>query len=76
VGRLVHAACATRGEETLSASLVARRERIRLDQVGGLIDQLVLAIRLGAADARLLPQMMVLVDADIAFRRTLELHAG
>src|SRR5580704_16804132 len=56
--------------------LVTLRERIRLDEIGGLVDQLVLAIRLRLADARLRPEVMVLVDAHIAFRRALELHAG
>src|SRR5216683_4597753 len=55
--------------------LVTLGERIRLDQVGGLVEQLVLTVRLGAADAGLRPEVMVLVDADIAFRRTLELDA-
>ena len=57
-------------------SLVALRERIGLDEIGGLVDQFVLAVRLGAADAGLRPEVMVLVDADVAFRRALELDAG
>ena len=58
-----------------SSLLVALRERIGLDQIGGLVDQLVLAIGLGAADAGLRPEVMVFVDADVAFRRALELDA-
>src|SRR5579883_1512191 len=65
-----------RERSEFSASLIARREWIRLDQVGSLVDQLVLAVRLGATDARLGPEVMVLVDADIAFRRALELDPG
>src|SRR5271170_5666294 len=56
--------------------LIALRERIGLDQVSGLVDQLILTIRLGAADAGLRPEVMVLVDADVTLRRALELDAG
>ncbi len=57
-------------------SLIALRERIRFDQVRSLVDQFVLAIELGLADAGLRPEVMVLVDADIALRCALELHTG
>src|SRR5690348_8352510 len=59
-----------------AASLIALGERIRLDEIGGLVDQLVLTVRLRLADAGLRPEVMVLVDADVAFGRALELHAG
>ena len=58
------------------ALLISLRERIRLHQVGGLVDEIVLAVGTGAADARLAPEMMVLMDANVAFRRSLELDAG
>src|ERR1700751_382861 len=65
----------TQASDEWASSLIALRERIRLDQVGSLIDQLVLAVRLGSADAGLRPEMMVIVDANVAFRRALELNA-
>src|SRR5438876_8139811 len=52
--------------------LVALRERIGLDQIGGLVDQFELTIELGLSDSGLRPQVMVFVDADVTFRRTLE----
>src|SRR5215471_2364848 len=57
-------------------SLVALRVRVGLHEVGGLVDQVVLTVGFGASDARLAPQVMVLVDAHVAFRRALELDAG
>src|SRR5580693_1015849 len=36
-----------------TVSLVSLRERIGLDEIGGLVDQFVLAVSLGAADAGL-----------------------
>src|SRR4051812_5632005 len=58
------------------ALLISLGERIRLHQVGGLVDEIVLAVGTRAADARLAPEMMVLMDANVAFRSTLELDAG
>ena len=55
------------------ASLITLRERIRLDEIGRLIDQLVLAIEFGPADAGLGPEVMIFMDTDVAFRGTLEL---
>src|SRR6266705_4654677 len=62
-------------ERAKAVSLIALGEGIRLDEVGGFVNQFVLAIELGLADARLRPQVMIFVNADVAFRRTLELDA-
>src|SRR5215470_13521158 len=56
--------------------LIALRIRIRFHQLSRFVDQVILAILAGAADPRLAPEMMILVDADVAFRRALELDAG
>src|SRR5689334_7150053 len=61
---------------TKRTALIALGERIGLDEIGGLVDQLVLTVRLRLADAGLRPEVMVLVNADITFRRALELHTG
>src|SRR5476649_1154731 len=58
------------------ASLVALGEGIGLHQLGGLVDHVVLAVQAGFADAGLAPEVMVLVDPDIAFRSALELDVG
>src|SRR5258705_10700920 len=55
--------------------LVTLRERIGLDQVGGLEEQFELAIELGIADAGLRPEVMVFMDAHVAFGRFLEFDA-
>jgi hypothetical protein len=52
--------------------LVALGERIRLDQILGLVNQLELTIELGATDPGLGPQMVVFMDPHVTFRRTLE----
>src|SRR5258707_194516 len=57
------------------ALLVTLRKWIGLHQLRRFVDQIVLAIEPRAADASLAPEMMILVDADVAFRRTLEFHA-
>src|SRR6202012_308947 len=56
--------------------LVALRERIRLDEVLGFVDQLELTIELGATDASVRPQVMVFVDTHIPFGRILEFNTG
>jgi hypothetical protein len=56
--------------------LVTFREWIRLYQVFDFVDELVLTIQQCLADAGLAPQMMVLVDTDVAFRRAGELDTG
>src|SRR6185436_2544358 len=56
--------------------LVALRERIGLDEIGGLEDQLELAVELGLADAGFRPEVMVFMDAHVAFGRLLEFDAG
>src|SRR3981189_1856380 len=56
--------------------LVAPRERVGFDQIGCLVDQLELTIELGATDAGLGPEVMVFVDANVAFGRALEFHTG
>ena len=57
MGSLVHAEIFCKSERQMTPSLalllISLGERIRLDQVGGFIDQLVLAVRLGFADAGL-----------------------
>ena len=60
------------GGRTRAFLLVALRERIRLNQIGGFEDQFELAVELGATDPRLRPQMVVLMDPHVTFRRTLE----
>src|SRR6185369_16013361 len=55
--------------------LVALRERIGLDQISRFEDQLELAIELGLADAGLRPEVMVFMDAHVAFGRLLEFDA-
>src|SRR5436309_4848719 len=61
---------------TRAALLIALRIRIGLHQLGRFVDQVVLAVLARAADPRLAPEMMVLMDADVAFGRALELDAG
>ena len=55
--------------------LVAFRERVRFHQFFGLVDNLVLAVRLSLADTGLGPQVMVFVDAHVTFWRFGELNA-
>src|SRR5258708_38070827 len=57
-------------------SLVALGERIRLHQILGLVADTVLSVGSCPPDPRLAPEMMILVDAHIAFRCALEFHAG
>src|SRR5690242_10693855 len=74
-GLTVHAR--ERGDAGGSAGLlVALRERIGLEQIGGLEDQLELAVELGLADAGLRPEVMVFMDPHVAFGRALEFDAG
>src|ERR1700744_2456184 len=53
--------------------LVDLPERIRLDQILGFEHHVELTIGPGATDAGLRPQVMIFVDADVTFRRALEL---
>src|SRR5690554_7284033 len=63
--RRLHKEAASLGRSNRSL-LVTFRERIGLHQVGGLVDHVILTIEAGMADAQLAPQMMVLVDLDVA----------
>ena len=56
--------------------LVTFRERIGFHQLVGFINHFILAIGFGAADAGLGPEVMVFVDADIAFRCLGNFDAG
>ena len=75
-GPAVRARERCRGHDAEARLLVALRERIRLHQVGGLVDQVVLAVELAPCRRASCSTVMVLVDADVAFRRALELDAG
>src|SRR6266568_2299192 len=57
-------------------SLVALGERVRLDQLGRLRDDLECAVELAHRDARLAPQVVVGVELHVAFGRQLQLDAG
>ena len=56
--------------------LVSLRERIRLHQLGGLVNHVVLTVVARAANPRLAPEVMVFVDAHVSLGRALELDAG
>src|SRR3954468_1985674 len=78
-GRAVRARelqCAGNAADAATGLLIALRERVRLDEIGRLVDQFVLAIGLGLADTGLGPEVVVLVNTHVAFRRALELHPG
>src|SRR6056297_1457928 len=64
------------GPDSGQPLLVAFGERIGLDQVCSLEDHFVLTIRLGAADACLGPQVMILMHLDVALGRGSKLDAG
>src|ERR1700680_1413282 len=66
----------TRASRDLAALLVALRERIGLHQVFCLVDEVVRTVGARASDTGLAPQVVVLVNAHVAFRRALELDAG
>src|SRR6201989_2304952 len=66
--------CADNARLPVKRLLVALGERVRLDQILGLVDQFELAIELGATDAGLRPEVMVFVDAHVTFRRALEFN--
>jgi hypothetical protein len=59
-----------------SRLLVSLGERIRLHQIGGLVDDVVLTVFASASDPGFAPQVMILVDAHIALGRTLEFDTG
>ena len=65
----------TPGGASSPGLLVAFRERVRFHQFFGLVDNLVLAVRLSLADTGLGPQVMIFVDAHVTLRRFRELDA-